>query len=237
MSEQLGVSYEFFEGQTYRCTRQPLSSSEVIKQLKSTAQQGYQKQPAIDEIDGLPVTLATSEANCLAGVSIKGFSLRTWAKEHNGLLVPTFQKEGRETMERTLAWTPPGTMKLFMIVKAKSDLVNKQWMLVESYLIAKAASAVPAGFFRLPLPNIYPDGRVCLGNDFKGHSPTLLGVLKAAIRRLNESSWNTDMLPDMDESWKLLRFNSTTLAAETPEGNWWDACTRISRLEYDSLYS
>ena len=132
-------------------------------------------------------------------------------------------------------WTAPNNMRVFLAVKARKNAAGKVWSVVEPYLFCKAASAVPAGFYKLPLPNIYPDGRLCLGNGWTGNSPTLIGVLKNCLRQLNESSWNTDLPSPVEQTRQLFRFHPTTLDSLPGETEWWNACKRVNRVEYEAL--
>lgn len=221
-------------GVTFRVTLDPLDQESVVKALKKVGQQGYTKLNAVDEIDGMPVTIAAGEANCLVMTGVKSFAINTFAKTEGDVTVPVFTNSGGAIV-RTMRWTAPNNMRVFLAAKARKDMSEKIWSTVETYLFCKAASAVPAGFYKLPLPNIYPDGRLCLGSGWKGDAPTLIGVLKNCLRQLNESSWNTDLRADSEQTKQLFRFHPATLDSLPGETDWWNACKRVNRVEYEAL--
>ena len=229
------VAFLIEEDQTYRVIREPLQQSEVIAALKRVGQEGFSKVNAVAEIDGNPVTLCHSPENCLAMVKVPSFTIRTFAKQEGEVLYPTFTILSGD-VERSMRWTAPEGMRLFMAVKASPDEEARKWRHIESYFFAKSDAADRAGFYRIPLPNLYADGRICLGRNYDGSAANLIGVLKKSLAQLNESSWNTDLIPVMDRCRELFRFNPSTLQSLPPVGPWENSCTRINRVEMEALH-
>lgn len=53
-----------------------------------------------------------------------------------------------------------------------------------------------AGFFLLPLPNVYDDSSVCMGANFTMRGPDLVGLLASVRDRFTTAPWNADLLGD-----------------------------------------
>ena len=128
-------------------------------------------------------------------------------------------------------WTPPVNMRLFLgFVCEPPGGANAQWRLKDTYLFA--TSHTYSGNWRLPLPNVYEDARVCMGSTAPTLNDTLQGLVEAARAHFDEASWNTDLLHNQaGNASRLFRFNTNP---ETPAREatqiWADYCSRVNHL-------
>lgn len=233
----MSTSIEWREDGAFRVTRTPLSESEVVQAVKKHAQQAYSKVRGVAELNGNPVTMAFKEDGAMVCSRINSLTLKTHAILNNDHLVPVFNPHRSGAVPATLTWAVPDGMRLFLVVQAKESRPEKRWLLQNAFLISKAAGGTPAGYFRLLLPNIYPDGRACLGTGWPSKQPTLVGLLEAAQKQLQESPWNTDLMPEELETktWSLFRFSPATLNSVAPVNAWHTYCQRVNRTEYDQI--
>ncbi len=232
-----------FPGGAYKLTATALEPAQVTAALRQAASQGYLRTSGAFEIDNKPVTLAMSQDNTLLGVPISGFKLRSHFLAVNEpgdtkVLIPQFRSV-TNSIDVSCTWEPPQGMHVLFAFKAKQVEMPapspKAWTLIEAYLFVKPEGP-PGGFFRLPLPNVFADGRLCMGNGIVFREPTLEKLAKKALAHINESPWGTDMMPDQAKMKKLFRFDVSTLKNLPPVGNWVDACVRVSRVEMETLY-
>lgn len=230
----MNVSFELGEEQDYRVTRVPISRSGVLAALQSAASSGYKLIGRVSHLDGKPVTLAVADKRALLGIELDGFPLATHAALKEGVLLPVF-KANKDSVPATLQWKVPETMQLTFACLGER-LANGNWKDVNCFLFARHRFDTPGGYFRFVLPNIFEDGRLCMGNSYSNTQANLLDLLPAALAHFRASAWNTDLLPaSLTDTHKLFRFDPTSFQSVPCMGDWWAACKRVSRTEYDML--
>lgn len=230
----MNVSFELGEEQDYRVTRVPISRSGVLAALQAAASGGYRLIGRVSQLDGKPVTLAVANKRALLGVELDGFPLATHAALKEGVLLPVF-KANKDSVPATLQWSVPETMQLTFACLGER-LASSRWNGLDCFLFARHRAGEPGGYFRFVLPNIFEDGRLCMGNGYKNEQAQLLDLLPAALAHFRASTWNTDLLPaSLTDTHKLFRFDPTSFQSLPCAGDWWAACKRVSRTEYDVL--
>lgn len=146
------------------------------------------------------------------------------------ILVPVFQQPGAEMNFR---WEPPGSMKLYVICFWESTFIING-AAPKIYLVAKDTTTRKT--FLLPLPNLYEDARICLGNeleDFIGKSG--VDQLGLAIAKLQTAKWNTDLLRSVHhEVESLFRFDPDGKQLP-PAAPWTTACRAVNHHAYQYL--
>lgn len=114
----------------------------------------------------------------------------------NVCLVPWFERG--DTLDLTCEWTPPYNCDLFFVYRE-----NKCY-LVAGYTNPTGARSIR----RIPMPNVYGDGRICMGQWRPNPEQTILDQLNSAITNFTTSEWNGDLLegnrPNLNE---FLRFS------------------------------
>lgn len=215
-----------------RITSQPLNMEHINAALDRAVQSAYRRVPGVCLIDRQPVAVAVSNENTLIGTQLLQLKINSHFLLVDGSLEPRWAG-GPGALAMTCTWVPPSDCQLFFAIKAKP--YERKWKLHEGYFFTK--SLIAGGFFKLPLPNLFEDGRICLGNSLGSVSlnDTLEGLLKGVLNHFTESPWGTDMTPDMGLTKRLFRFNPSTLINVAPEGEWHAACRRVNRLELETL--
>lgn len=223
------------DGSVYSLPFSRLSPKQVDEALRKVADSGYQKVVGAMKIDGEPVTLCVNANQVIAGVPLKRLNLLAKCQLIDGHMVPVFT--GDEVFLMNCVWTPPANCQMHFAMSLNKS--GATWKISNVFLFCRAASGTPGGFFKLPLPNIYPDGRVCMGERFQMTCPenTIEGLLKHGIRHLAESPWGTDMMPQASKIRALFRFDPGTLTSVEPATEWHTHCDRVSRVEMDALFS
>ncbi len=229
-----------FPDGAYRLTAEPLAQQSVDAALSRCMEGAYKQIGAAFGIDRQPVAIAVSSQDTLIGTQLTQLKLNSHFGLFDGNLVP-FWGGGGMSLPMTCTWVPPDDCQLYFGVKAKASAIAegavavRKWKLHEAYFFAKSASV--GGFFKLPLPNLFNDGRICMGNSLgtAQHNATLEGLLKGLLAHLSESPWGTDMLPDAVNSRRLFRFHPSTLTNVAIEGEWHANCQRVNRIELETL--
>lgn len=178
-----------------------------------------------------PVHVCTTDDNggAFLSVTLASLILRCTIEVSEGIAVPTFQKEG-STVE--LQWNPPADCQLVYVLYCPPDNgapknPKRIWAASVSHLFAFHRARPEC--FRLPLPNLFADCRICTGTgDYAGK--TMQDLFLVALDNFQQAQWNSDLLdgdnrqgiaPRREEMKTLFRFRPTgsgfePLPSETP---------------------
>lgn len=214
----------------YLITMKPLANVDQI--IKSTVANMPTLAPSVCELNGKPVRLAVASGYSVAGVQLDNLRIRTFYKLEGNVLLPVFTAGG-DAIEMTCTWTPPGHLKMNAAVSAKHD--GMDW--VSQHYFMFGTSAYDPGFWKLPLPNSFEDGRMCLGRDYLPKDKTLVGLLAKIVDHLHSSHWNTDIAPDYNLTKALFRFDPSTLANAAPTRPWTEVARKVNRVEMEALFA
>lgn len=154
-------------------------------------------------------------------VPIDRIPLHARFKLINGVLVPMFASSNE--LEMPLIWKAPKDVRLVFVIQTEPD---GQVMVSGNYLLACDKEN---RFYRLPLPNLHDDCRICTG-DFETHYDTAFQSVIASLEQFNKSKWNADLMRTIEQSQKFFRFRPTNETFETlpVQDNWTTLCEKVS---------
>lgn len=137
------------------------------------------------------------------------------------LMLPVFSSD---KAPMSLSWVPPKDMDLRFIVGAtygapQSNYPTGYFQFNTSYLLAFSSEK---RCYKLPMPNIYADGRLCLGNSHIEVQSTLQDVYLATYRLFCDAPWGTDLWDNIEITQKLIRLEPTKDGFKSlpPDGDW-----------------
>lgn len=202
------------------------------------AAQSVRKLPAaFTTKDGALVDAATvgDPSNILCRIRRNRIKLHTHFRESDGVLVPVFQSD-TNTLSLQMEWTPPADMAVWFGIRSFYE--RQQHKFAEAFLYATAVGIGVAGVFKLPLPNLYNHGPICLGRaDFV--SNTLAGLVDEVVAHLDSATWNTDLMPrEGSEPAALRALFSYSLADSTQvpcTQPWHELLRRVSNPHIDRM--
>ena len=165
----------------------------------------------------------------LWSVPIDRIPLHARFKLINQVMVPMFAS-GTD-LEMPLVWQVPAGVKIVFAVltKQEDDFVSVEgnWLF--------AGDQDNRGY-RLPLPNLHDDCRLCTGQ-FEGDQETAFACVKASLEQFNQSKWNSDLMRTIEQSQKFFRFQPTNDTFETLpiQGEWTGLCNKISTALWERV--
>ena len=165
----------------------------------------------------------------LWSVSIDRIPLHARFKLINQVMVPMFAS-GTD-LEMPLVWRVPAEVKVVFAVltKQEDDIVSVEgnWLF--------AGDQDHRGY-RLPLPNLHDDCRLCTGQ-FEGDQETAFACVQASLEQFNQSKWNSDLMRTIEQSQKFFRFQPTNDTFETLpiQGEWTGLCNKISTALWERV--
>lgn len=190
---------------------------------------------------------ATSTSVTLFGL-VPSFRLSTHYSPHPtlpGKLTPVFRRaEGaRDTLQLSCEFTPPPNMRVWFITHhITQPAVPGRSQYSRSFLVASCTDAGVPGLFKLPLPNIYEDCKLCLGNGTEGtiqpdHNAPLEKVFKNAFDIFYSSTWNGDLLQSisLDCTRAMFVMDGTTNKSVPGPTDWYRNNLQVSSAFYNSL--
>jgi hypothetical protein len=96
---------------------------------------------------------------------------------------------------------------------------------VQTILMARSRT-VP-GWFLLPIPNIHPDGKVCMGNQFAAPTGTMETVHFHCLNWFGASPFNTDLSPNIEAMQAMFRYDASGNQLP-PTQKWETLCTKTN---------
>jgi hypothetical protein len=141
----------------------------------------------------------------------------------NGVLVPAFTSN--TDLEMPLVWRAPKEVRLAFVVRTQSAegsvCIDGNWLF--------ALDAANRGY-RLPLPNLHDDCRICTGS-FENHYATGGQCVAASLEQFRKSQWNADLMRSVEQAQKFFRFQPTNQTFETLPilaEDWTALCNKVS---------
>jgi hypothetical protein len=170
-----------------------------------------------------PVHASVGQHDTLWSVPIDHIPLHARFRLIDQVLVPMFASAA--DLEMPLVWKVPAEVKVVFVVSTRweDDLVctDGNWLF--------ACDTENRGY-RLPLPNLHDDCRICTGA-FEGDQETALECVRASLEQFNQSKWNSDLMRTIEQSQKFFRFKPTKETFETLPilgENWTALCNKVS---------
>ena len=148
--------------------------------------------PNAFKLYGSPVHIAKQGKQSFISTRIPTLALATHFMVEDGVLVPSF-KATTDSVLLNLVWTPPANMTLHLGVALGTS--GHEPVFHEAFLVATLARE--SGTFRLPLPNLYKHGPICLGRS-EFSADTLSSMMEQVIMQMQTALWNTDLLDNAD---------------------------------------
>ena len=143
----------------------------------------------------------------LWSIAIDRIPLHARFKLINQVMVPMFAST--TDIEMPLVWKVPAGIKVVFAVLTKAEdgivSVEGNWLF--------ACDRENRGY-RLPLPNLHDDCRICTGQ-FEGDQETAFACVQASLEQFNRSKWNADLMRTIEQSQKFFRFQPTKDSFET----------------------
>jgi len=147
----------------------------------------------------------------------------------NQVMVPMFAS-GTD-IEMPLVWRVPVNVKVVFCVLTKEEdgfvSVEGNWLF--------ACDQDKRGY-RLPLPNLHDDCRICTGQ-FEGDQETALACVQKSLDQFAVSKWNSDLMRTIEQSQKFFRFLPTkeTFEPLPIQGEWTSLCSKVSTALYERV--
>jgi hypothetical protein len=119
------------------------------------------------------------------------------------MLVPSFAAAG---VQKRLWWVQPPDSALWMLICDEN-----------TYLVLARSAPFDGALWNLPCPNVFPDGRICMGRDFarlenvRPHQD-----VERRVQHLMDSSWNSDLAPDLRKAQAVFQWNDHEKQIEVP---------------------
>lgn len=140
------------------------------------------------------------------------------------IVVPVFASTTDE-IEMPLIWKALEAVRVVFVILTE-DLdgritINGNWLF---------ALDCNKRAYRLPLPNLHDDCRICTG-EFNFDHDTAFQSIQASLEQFSKSKWNADLMRTIEQSQKFFRFRPTnetfeTLPVDAPD--WTTLCEKVS---------
>lgn len=149
--------------------------------------------------------------------------LAHFAIGQQNILTPRFfapkDEVGQGLPKTTMVWHPPENMTLvFAVSMTQDETTHKDWSsnrYQQTFLIA--FDSVKRSYL-LPLPNLYDDCSICMG-EFNGRDYSMQTSFQKALEQFDNSSWNSDLLGNLGpKSQQLFQFEVED--TETNQVDW-----------------
>ena len=187
------------------------------------------------------VTAGISKGAIQLAICIPNLMLSThWAPAQDAggdlFLTPVWQGGVVGAVAADLEWTPPSGVDIILFV-ALPDVLDD----IPTFRLAFKQGED----LRLPpLPNVYPDGRVCTGSSidnwhgFRTTNPSITDIVAWSKDLLARAPWNTDLLDDAKKriTRDLIRLSTAVPPEMLPyagSGEPLSACARLSGPAFD----
>lgn len=219
-------------GRSYKLTPQEVFvSQEYIKNFAANTK------IHINNIFNLPnygrVNATIQNESSLYIVRLHHLNLKSFFTVKDDFFVPKFinpkMPAASSYFQLDLVWHLIPNMRLYFITEISN--IDPRWL--NSYLLAKHPTI--SGDWRLPLPNYFDSGELCLG-DNSVNNPEFLKIkisseiMNACLDIFYKNNWNADLGPSESMSTELFRFNMTDNSQIKPpeDFDWTKFATRFS---------
>jgi hypothetical protein len=183
------------------------------------------------------ISLSIKSSHIMMTCELKKVQLNTTFSLQENKLVPEFQPN-TQFLRLNAAWPVPTNMKLYFSVMTNHSSRDRN--IQRAYLFATNPNN--PGFWALPLPNYYEDGRMCLGRHINDlFFSTTYEVMDKALDAMENAVWNIDLANEhiFANSKKLFKFNpENQLAIAVPlSPDWTTYCKRINQTYMEDAYA
>lgn len=148
------------------------------------------------------VSLITRGREVYASFPINSLNIRAPYRLINGAMVPVFSSSADPILG--LKWTAPGTMRIRVLIQFKQEVSSpRRFTMLMMWVYAYDRDGAA---YRLPLPNLYEDCKVCNGDQHFHYCATIQDTIQHVMEMFQNSSWNADLWTTVDESQTLFSF-------------------------------
>lgn len=154
-----------------------------------------------------------------------------------GYLYPNFVSHTDPRLE--MQWNKFADMELVLLVITNYSPAHKikglnPILFSNLYLVAVDKDR---RFYKLPLPNVYDDCRVCYGNQEIKGQPTASDMLNFIFALFMSSPWNADLWKDAHKTQALFRFKpeGKVFNQMMPEQHWTTLCTKVATSHLNNI--
>lgn len=131
----------------------------------------------------------------------------------------------------------PGLARMRMFFTVSMKWTGKEYLYELANLICKAPKRKE--IFRPPLPNIFGDARLCMGNGYTNKGPNLADVFAHALSHFETSKWNADAMEGLsgDMMRAMYSFKDNKQVPLAAEHKWWEwpPCHAVNTMHYGEL--
>ncbi len=215
-----------FDDGAYVCKPRKITNFDEVVQAHFSAQRRLLINAfALDGVN-VDVAVGTGAVCC---VRLRKLRLHTYFDQVGDYLVPIFATRG---LKLELVWDVPADMDLRFACQCAQ--VGTHWSMGECFLFARKTGT--PGFVKLPLPNTFDDGRLCMGDAVRGtiHGHTVQECFQKALQSFHDTVWNTDIHNNPTRCVALFRWTKERQCVVAPQ-NWRDLCLGVSRIEMEEL--
>lgn len=111
------------------------------------------------------------------------------------------------------------------------------WLLVRrnEVILVAAKPDFDGALYRVPLPNIYDNGRVCMGREYEFPREEPHTVFENHLKHIIDSRWNTDLQPDMSRCEAVFRWDDQDNQIQPTADEFLGKCYRVMNNELSKL--
>lgn len=170
------------------------------------------------------VGLATRSNQCYWTVPLQRLIMKAPFKMINGAMVPLFTSSTDPVL--SLEWKPAGDIRLFITQHTVPDPAGNH-AVGNTYLFAVDKRG---NYWKLPLPNLYDDCRVCMGSNGIAYGANAQELFLQLIMNFEESRWNADLWKTVEQTQNLFRFEPKNEGFVTlpPTASWTQLSVKVS---------
>jgi hypothetical protein len=219
---------------------QRVSTTTVVQDLgpcvdairRITARTG-QKVPFMCLSNGVPLHASIKASDGIVWGILPAIELNCNWTVTGDTMHPTFTGPGTRMKQ---SWTPPEGCRPFFFADVLDSAIPgpRRFKARQCYLVA--AGKTP-GWYRLPLPNTYADGTLCLGDGNTPMGQTLATVWENAVTMFFSAPFNSDLSTEgtgMPGTKALFTFKVTD-NKPVPCPDWETKCTKVNSTVYDCV--
>lgn len=180
--------------------------------------------------NGKKVNIVAKRDCTIAWCKIDRLPMRTQYVLMDGSMVPIFAT-GLNFVNRQFLWLAPMEIRFGVRFSLEFPMQRHQpmWYAKECWLPARHTDG---SSWKLPLPNHYSDGRLCLGDSFLSiRGDSIQEAFGKCLDLLGNSNWNNDQIPEVSCSQKMFRFHpetGITMPIVQTDESWMELCRRVN---------
>lgn len=178
-------------------------------------------------VAGSSAHLAITEKSTFVTVGVPIINLKAPFKTQNESVTPAFDSKNEPIMSIQWSSTVFGSMRLVMLIELNHSPTYQKWNYANAWLVAFDPSKRA---YRLPLPNVHNDCRMCLG-DFSASNVTVSECVAAVLAQFESSPWNADLWGDnRAKTAALFSFKPTNSGFDQipPDSHWDEFCDKVA---------